>query len=215
MRTHKLRIVVLGSAAVLALVLSACASGEPDLTPLPSTDASTVAEETASVPEKPGVEDLPLVAEPPATESAAIDWAVRATYGYIAVEGDVMNNHPDDTSELALIAKGNASDLISYYAGRLAETGNIRSGNAYYEALAERSSVATSGDASATRFGRVEVWGCYGSGDVTLTDADGKPLEHANIPPAPMWLLAEYDATSSIWYIVDIDPLPQDAAFSC
>ncbi|KAB1660306.1 hypothetical protein F8O01_02970 [Pseudoclavibacter chungangensis] len=159
--------------------------------------------------ETPAVTDVLLVAEAATFEEEAIWWAVHAANAFNVVQSEVMNNHPDDTSMLNSIAKGDPIVIVEYYAGRLATSGLVMPGLAEQWVIPQESVVSPDRENRESSFGRVEVWLCSGTGGISLTDADGNDVPHQYIPPGPQWMLAEYEVEESAWFITAITVWPE------
>lgn len=196
-------------ATTMPALLGGCTSGQSEDGQSAAEASFVTSEPTPTIGLTPAVVDVPLVAEVPTSEEEAIWWAVRAANAFSIVESEVMNNHPDDTSMLNSIAKGEPVTIVDYYARELVKSGLVRSGAAEQWVLEEKSVVLPDPENPESSFGRVEVWKCSGTGGISLTDADGNSVPHRYIAPAPRWMLAEYEVEESAWFItaISIDPV--------
>ncbi|MGO2110849.1 MAG: hypothetical protein ACTH31_04485 [Pseudoclavibacter sp.] len=206
---------MLGAVVVSASLLAGCGPSEPDITPLPEATESTVSDVTSpTVPVTPSTADLPLVTDAPTSEDEAIYWAIRAANAFFLVQAEVMNEHPEDTSLVDLIAKDNIADLIKSNAANLVSNGHDRSGTSYIELFEERGTVAADPDNPENDYGGVLLFLCSGTGDISVTDADGNPVEVVQNSPAPARMLVAYVPQSSSWFVLEFAKV-SDADYTC
>lgn len=179
--------------AAAALVLTGCTSSEPELTPLPTTEAPAEGSAPAdgSVPTEP-----PLTVPAPKDEAESIDMATRAVQMYLDTEAEIYNEHPDDMSAVDLVATDKAAESTKAGMEQINAAGS-RSGYFTFEPVDAQTKVSE--DAESVPFGYVEFYGCMVPHDVTITNDSG--TTDTLTTATPTYLLVKYEADKGGWYL--------------
>ncbi|KAB1646925.1 hypothetical protein [Pseudoclavibacter endophyticus] len=200
------------TAAVIAIVvtsglaLAGCTATEP--APEPSTTTAEGADDAAPTPE--ATLEIPVKSEPPTSEAEAIELAKLALGAFFVVEEEIFNEHPQDASDLALVAGDAVVPVYVDLAEQLLADGQSRSGSASFEIDESRTIVEDGleelGDP--TRWGYILFYGCLIPSGLTYTLADGSKIV---VDQAASHVYAiGYNARSSSWRVEGVSTNPAD-----
>lgn len=202
-RTSLLRALMLGVAITASFLLSGCVATEPDSipAPLPSQESSPTPNLAT-----PRSEDPPIITAPPRSEEEAVDIALGVIYVYFTVEAELVNEDPEDTSKIELIASGSAAQNLEDTAASAAASPAQRQGRYTFEPD-ESYTAVTPSDSGA--FGTVDLLGCLNGTQLSGINAYGEYV--ASLPDhiRPMTFRVE-QMVDGTWLVTGVGFLPED-----
>lgn len=178
-RKSPIRALALGVAIAISFVLAGCDAADPDATPLPVSTEERAADDTSETSVAPALDtlttaDLPLDSEAPKTEEEAIEYAQTAARLFFEAEAEIINNHPEDTSLIELIAVGDPVTSVEIAASQVLEAGMARTGEQHFQVDPALTTVADDdANESSVSFAYVELWGCLDASEVRFTSETG------------------------------------------
>lgn len=200
--------VLMGSVAMVAVigVLSGCAAGDPEITPLPT---SSVAEQSSSSTPTPTPEPTSgaYFAPEPQSEEEAIEQATEAYEFFLATAAEVYAN-PSDTSPIDEIAKQSAANGVKTSAQVYLENDAEIHYDERFEVDSDRSMAVEwkLEDGTTLSFGSVQLYGCLNTSGSSGLNSDGTEVGFPEQRRAQVAALAGYDPSEGRWYIYEGKP---------
>lgn len=203
MRTSIRSVLVISIVAASALFFSACSSGAPELTPLPTTSDAQRSQGIAAPTEVPT--EPPLTVPAPADEAAAIEMATLSVQMFLEVEAETFSEHPEDVSAIDTVASGKAAEETKQSVADINAAGS-RAGYFTFESVGDLTKVSEDDDNTVTH-GYVEFYGCLIPHDIAITNDSGTVNELTH--QVSTYFLVKYEKDKGGWYVRDYVSYPE------
>lgn len=208
----RLRALSVASLAAVAILVTGCTNGDPDITPLPEPPASDA---TAASP-TPTPTSGAYFAPEPTSEAQAIADATKAYEFFLATAAEIYAS-PSDSSGIDEIAKQGAANGVHDIAASLVEKDSVLDFNDSFELNTDDSYaiVMVYGDGTETPYGSAHLYGCLDASLRQGVTATGVPLTFPEQDRVVVHVTAAYYVDSGRWFVFSDVPEGDEEVIPC
>jgi len=193
---------ILGWCLVAAVILAGCSSPVTEAAPTPEASAAIPAPAATATPPPTAVAGA---VEAPQSEAEAIAAGTAAMQNYLDIRAEIEVNHPADSTAIDAVAMGEAAEIVHKVATSNTLQGLTSAGSYAFDATSAYVNDLTASDGTVYPFGHAQLEGCMSSEGISVTDANGNPVEMNPNRRGIVQVSVYYVATESRWLLMNLE----------
>lgn len=192
---------ILGASLVVALLAAGCSTPAPESTKA----ASATPTPTPSATPTPTPTAVAGAVEAPQSEAEAIAAGTAAMQTYLDIRAEIEVNHPDDSTAIDAVAMGEPAENVHKIATSNTLQGLTSAGSYAFDTTSAYANDLTASDGTVYPFGHAQLEGCMSSEGISVTDANGNPVEMNPNRRGIVQVSVYYVAAESRWLLMNLE----------